>query len=218
MRFDCDTFGPYLRRERERRRITLDEIAGRTKIARSLLAKLERGDVGDWPAGIFRRSFFREYTAAIGLDADPLLEEFLRLYPDPSAEKPVDRARTPASDLRLTLDAAPEPRAAHARLQRALVDTAAILAVTALLAAVFGHAAAIAATIAIVYHAVTMLWRERVPGAPVSTGNAPPEVLEPAARPSRLDTRFADQPRRSRARRGEGKWIAAERRSLIADR
>ena len=50
-------FGRRLREQRERHQITLDAIASSTKIKMSLFAGLERGDVADWPAGIFQRDF-----------------------------------------------------------------------------------------------------------------------------------------------------------------
>ncbi len=78
-----DSFGARLRHERERRRIPLRSIAERTKISLGLLEGLERDDVSRWPSGIFRKSFVRAYAAAIGLDGDAVLREFVELYPDP---------------------------------------------------------------------------------------------------------------------------------------
>lgn len=98
-------FGATLRRERERHGITLDGIAEQTKVAASLLAGLERGDLSRWPAGIFRRAFVRSYAAAVGLDVEETLVEFLRIFPDDGS---VRRASTSAGGLRLTLaDAGP---------------------------------------------------------------------------------------------------------------
>lgn len=80
-------FGHRLREARERRGLSIDAIAAATKINGALFAELERGDVKHWPSAIFRRAFFREYTAAIGLDPEPLLPDFLRLFPeDPSIQ------------------------------------------------------------------------------------------------------------------------------------
>ena len=61
-----DSFGRRLRSERERRGIVLESIAASTKIKASLLADLERGDLSNWPRGIFRRAFVREYAASVG--------------------------------------------------------------------------------------------------------------------------------------------------------
>jgi transcriptional regulator with XRE-family HTH domain len=80
-------FGHRLREARERRGLSIDTIAASTKINGALFAELERGDIKHWPSAIFRRAFFREYAGAIGLDPEPLLPDFLRLFPeDPSIQ------------------------------------------------------------------------------------------------------------------------------------
>lgn len=77
------SFGRRLRYERERRQINLRSIAETTKIGVPLLEGLERDDVSRWPGGIFRKSFIRSYAEAIGLDPDPVVREFVNLFPDP---------------------------------------------------------------------------------------------------------------------------------------
>jgi len=118
-------FGAQLRQERERRGIALASVAETTKIAESLLAALERGDVSKWPSGIYRRSFFREYATAIGLPGDVAISEFLGLFTEPG-EASADRG-----ELRLTL--APEKRlrgrSLVARTATAALEAVAVLAV-----------------------------------------------------------------------------------------
>ena len=89
-----DTLGARLRRQREQRQITLATIAEQTKIKVSLLEHLERDDVSQWPAGIFRRAFVRSYAKAIGLDPEVVVREFIALHPDPDdvAAAPADGA------------------------------------------------------------------------------------------------------------------------------
>jgi transcriptional regulator with XRE-family HTH domain len=82
MKPNRDTFGPRLRVERERRGITLGDISKSTKIKESLFAELERGDDSKWPQGIFRRAHLCAYLSAIGLPSQPLLAEFLQLFPE----------------------------------------------------------------------------------------------------------------------------------------
>ena len=77
------SFVAGLKAQRERQQVTLDAIADATKIRRPLLEGLERNDVAQWPCGIFRRSYFRAYAVAIGLDPEPAVRDFLSLYPDP---------------------------------------------------------------------------------------------------------------------------------------
>jgi transcriptional regulator with XRE-family HTH domain len=78
---DPADFGVRLRRQRERRGVSLQHIAHDTKINSSLLADLERGDLSRWPAGIFGRAFVRSYAEAIGLEPREVLTEFVRLVP-----------------------------------------------------------------------------------------------------------------------------------------
>lgn len=80
---DAAAFGHYLQATRERQRITLELVSHRTKIAPRLLAALERGDVGAWPPGIYRRAMIRAYAEAVGVDREFALEQFSRLFERP---------------------------------------------------------------------------------------------------------------------------------------
>ena len=64
------TLGSWLRRERERRGVTLAKISEETKVSVPLLQGLEADDLSRWPGGIFRRAFVRSYASAIGLDPE----------------------------------------------------------------------------------------------------------------------------------------------------
>jgi transcriptional regulator with XRE-family HTH domain len=105
-------FGPRLRRERERRKISLASISANTKVSIALFEALERDDLSRWPCGIFRRSFVRSYAEAIGLDADEVVRDFSERFPEPEEAQRKEKAaraqgnnahhaRVPA--LRLTL-------------------------------------------------------------------------------------------------------------------
>ena len=78
---DPQTFGLRLRRERERRRISLAELAAATNVGADVWEGLERNDLSRWPSGIFARAFIRDYARIVGLDAEELVDEFCRLYP-----------------------------------------------------------------------------------------------------------------------------------------
>lgn len=78
-----ESFGARLRQQREQQEIALITISEQTKIKLSLLEALERDDVSQWPAGIFRRAFIRAYAHAIGLNPDVVVREFLEVHPDP---------------------------------------------------------------------------------------------------------------------------------------
>jgi transcriptional regulator with XRE-family HTH domain len=79
---DRDTFGPRLRSERERRGISIETIVTVTKVGADLWLGLERNDFSKWPSGIFARAFIRDYAKAVGLDADEVVDEFCRLFPN----------------------------------------------------------------------------------------------------------------------------------------
>ena len=128
-----EDLGRWLRRERERADVSLETIATRTKVARTLLEGLERNDVSRWPHGIFRRAFMRGYAEQIGLDPDYAVALFARAFDGSHAVSPVlDRASARAAavsvgraepTLRLTL--APEVsrwQEALARLGAATTD------------------------------------------------------------------------------------------------
>ncbi len=70
------SFGENLRREREMRGVTLQEISAATKISVRFLKSIESEEFSKLPGGIFSRSFVRAYARYLGLDEDPLLEEF----------------------------------------------------------------------------------------------------------------------------------------------
>lgn len=77
-----ESFGARLRQQREQHGIDLVAIAEQTKIKRSLLEALERDDLSQWPSGIFRRAYVRNYAQAIGLDPDATVQLFLQVHPE----------------------------------------------------------------------------------------------------------------------------------------
>ncbi|MEX1128412.1 MAG: helix-turn-helix transcriptional regulator [Vicinamibacterales bacterium] len=78
---DPEQFGVRLRREREKRGISLADLAAATKVSVDLWIGLERNDLSRWPSGIFARAFVRDYARVIGLDADAVVDEFCRQFP-----------------------------------------------------------------------------------------------------------------------------------------
>ena len=105
---DQVAFGSRLRVERERCGLTLEAIAHSTKIKQSLLAALERGDVSAWPGGLFRRAHLRDYVSAIGLAPEPLVAEFVRLFPE--RDSPLTMSGDPGAPLALPVPQLPAHR------------------------------------------------------------------------------------------------------------
>ena len=76
-----------LKAARERKGVTLAEIAEATKIPAYLMEGLERCDLRRWPKGLFRRSFFRDYARMIGVSVTEAVAEFVRLFPDDDGDE-----------------------------------------------------------------------------------------------------------------------------------
>ena len=174
-----DDLGAWLRREREQAGVTLETIATRTKVARTLLEALERNDVSRWPAGIFRRAFVRGYANQIGLEPDYVVALFLRAYPDQpgggsSSAGPLDRAAAKAvtagrTDAPMRLTLAPEVsrwQEALARLGAATTDLMAPITL-ALPSGLFGGLSlfwVVLAVVAVLYLTVGTLVLGTTPG------------------------------------------------------
>jgi transcriptional regulator with XRE-family HTH domain len=82
MRLEKATFGPMLRAARERRGVPLAQIAAETKLAVELWADLEDNNLSRWPRQIYARSYVRDYALRVGMDADEVVNEFCRLFPE----------------------------------------------------------------------------------------------------------------------------------------
>ena len=85
------SIGETLRRERLRRNLDLDEISGELKISSRFLEAIEEERFDRLPAGVFAKSFVRQYATLLGLDGDELANEVQQVLAPPP---PVD-ANTP---------------------------------------------------------------------------------------------------------------------------
>ncbi len=72
-----DSFGEHLRREREMRGVTLDEITAATRIGTRFLEALENEQWDRLPGGVFNRGFVRSIAHYLGLDEENLLAEYM---------------------------------------------------------------------------------------------------------------------------------------------
>ena len=77
-------FGAKLREARERRGVTLRQIANATKISVGVLESLERNDISKLPGGIFGRAFVRSYAIEVGLDPEETIQDFIAQFPNDS--------------------------------------------------------------------------------------------------------------------------------------
>ena len=119
VRLEKETFGPVLRAARERRGVTLKQLAAETKLSVELWEALEDNNLSRWPKRVFARSYVRDYAERVGLDADEVVNEFCRLFPewgDRRAERVIrEKAQIIAHDLDWEDLPAPENRRASDR-------------------------------------------------------------------------------------------------------
>jgi len=113
---DSADLGVRLRRQREYRGVSLQDVAHDTKINPALLADLERGDLSQWPPGLYGRAFIRSYAEAVGLEPREVLTEFLRFVPDDEglilpSDDPHEPPRLPGWSF-VDSDAGPRPAGA----------------------------------------------------------------------------------------------------------
>ena len=110
--------GSRLREARERRGLTLQDIANVTKISTSALGAIERNDIARLPGGLFTRGYIRAYAAEVGLNPEESTTQYLAQFETP----PVEEERPVSGGV----DFNPRPR--HLRLLAALVFGVGLLA------------------------------------------------------------------------------------------
>jgi len=95
-------FGDRLRREREMRGITLDEITESTKISRRHLEALEGEHFDQLPGGVFNKGFVRAYARFLGIDEDQAVADYSAAsneLPEPENKFPLEVHEEPDRDL-----------------------------------------------------------------------------------------------------------------------
>ena len=95
-------FGDRLRREREMRGITLDEITESTKISRRHLEALENERFDQLPGGVFAKGFVRAYAHFLGIDEDQAAADYSAArneQPEPEDKFPLEIHEEPKREL-----------------------------------------------------------------------------------------------------------------------
>ena len=72
-----EPLGEYLKQAREKKRLSLEQIASQTRIQEHHLQALESEDFANLPAKVFAKGFVRSYAKALGLDEEEALQCFL---------------------------------------------------------------------------------------------------------------------------------------------
>lgn len=73
--------GAKLKKARERHGISLRQVADSTKISVPVLQALERDDISYLPGGVVGRGFVRSFAAAVNLDPEKIVAEFVEQFP-----------------------------------------------------------------------------------------------------------------------------------------
>lgn len=73
-----ESIGRTLRRERELREVSLEELSQTTRIPVRMLQRLEEDRFDELPGEVFVRGFIKSYATALGIDPEPLLDRFER--------------------------------------------------------------------------------------------------------------------------------------------
>lgn len=89
------TFGEHLKREREMRGVSLQEISTATRISTRFLDALENEQWDRLPGGVFNRGFVRSVAHFLGLDEEALIAEYAEATND-QPEVAVWADKTPA--------------------------------------------------------------------------------------------------------------------------
>lgn len=96
------SFGDKLKRERQMRGVTLEEISESTKIARRHLEALEGEDFASLPGGVFNKGFVRAYARFIGIDGDQAVADYAAVAneaPPPEDQFPLEIHDKPNREL-----------------------------------------------------------------------------------------------------------------------
>jgi len=81
--------GALLRKAREQRGYTLDDIQEYTKIRKRYLEAIESGDYKVLPGSFYVRAFVKTYAETVGLDAEEVLRLYQRELPQPPSAETV---------------------------------------------------------------------------------------------------------------------------------
>lgn len=91
---DIKTIGEYLRRKREARELSLEDVASSIKIHARYLAAIEESRDQDLPSPVYKELFLKSYADFLGVSLDELLLRLPELEPQPVAEE-ADQAGEP---------------------------------------------------------------------------------------------------------------------------
>src|SRR5689334_7706082 len=78
----------WLRAGRNRRKLTIEDVAKTTKIQVRILEKLESGQLDGLPADVFVKGFVRSFAKCVGLDESEALGKYSAAQAQPASHVP----------------------------------------------------------------------------------------------------------------------------------
>ncbi|MEB2312018.1 MAG: helix-turn-helix transcriptional regulator [Sorangiineae bacterium] len=71
-----ETVGQYLRRQREERRMSVEEISRATRVPMSSVERIEADQFDELPGEVFVRGFLKSYARSLGVEPDEVLARY----------------------------------------------------------------------------------------------------------------------------------------------
>jgi cytoskeletal protein RodZ len=68
--------GQYLRRHREKKQMSVEEVARSTRVPMDSVTRIEADQFDELPGEVFVRGFLKSYARAVGLPADEVLARY----------------------------------------------------------------------------------------------------------------------------------------------
>jgi cytoskeletal protein RodZ len=84
---DYVDFGRFLKAQRLRKGLSIDEVSKRTKISPALVGALEEGQSERLPERVFVLNYIKSYAKAVGLSPDAAVSRFEAIPEAPRAEE-----------------------------------------------------------------------------------------------------------------------------------
>jgi cytoskeletal protein RodZ len=86
--------GEFLKNERLKKGITLDELQEITKVRIKYLKAIEDGNLDDIPALVYAKGFIKSYAEAVGVDANELLSKYNYLFKEKEEANKIEDVST----------------------------------------------------------------------------------------------------------------------------
>lgn len=108
---DIQSLGEFLRRRRQGRDLSLEDVAEKIKIHVKYLAAIEDGKDAELPGPVYKELFLKSYCDFLGISIDELLLRLPEQAPLPPGEEPTGQEETVKERPRKSLATPPPPPA-----------------------------------------------------------------------------------------------------------